>query len=434
MKGLKQLLFGLTTAGCLLMGSPADAQSDPYAIAPRPGHRISRDFFGMHLHSLVPQPHALQQGERPTAWPDGLIGRLRLWDCDVRWADLEPQPEHWQFARMDRYVQAAYQRGVPVVYPLGSPPAWASARPSEPCPYGHGCAAEPRDLADWDRYVRTVARRYRGRITAYEVWNEPHPSAQPPARPGFYSGNWDTLITLARRARAVLQQEDPQAQLWTPAFDGNPDVLDDYLRRGGAALADAVSFHYYGQTDAHVAPLTARLRAIMTRHGMGTKPLINSESSFGAPELHDGTPLDPTLAVAYTLRSLVLSAWSGVTASYHHAWDNGYSGMVSRRGEARPLVTPYAQVQGWLVGTEPLGCSTTRTSAAAPRWVTCHGRQGTQALWIVWRTDATQPVPYTLPNDITPLKIESTVPDARPSLIGRTVPVGAMPMALWSSP
>lgn len=418
----------------LAFASACAAQADPYAVPPRPGTRISASFFGMHLHALVPRPDQRQAGEQPTAWPDVALGGLRLWDSDVRWADLEPHPGRWQFTRLDAHVQAAEQHGVPVVYVLGSPPAWASARPTEPCAYGLGCAAEPRDLADWDRYVRTLARRYRGRIAAYEVWNEPHPQARPPAQPGFYSGDWDTLLTLARRARAVLQQEDPQAQLWTPGFDGAPDVLDDYLRRGGAALTDAVSFHFYGPTDAHVVPLATRLRAIMARHGLAAAPLIDSESSHGAPELNAGRPQATQLAVAYTLRSLVLASWAGVTASYHHAWDNGHSGMVGRRGEVRPLKDAYRRVQSWLIGTEPLGCRSTRQSAASPLWVICSGQQGPRALQIVWRADAADPAPYPLPASPLLTAIEPALPGIAPPPTSRTVPIGALPLALWSAP
>lgn len=418
---------------CAPEGGHAETVSPAsYTVAPRPGSPISARFFGMHVHALMPRPDQWQAGEQATAWPTTPVGGLRLWDSDVRWADLEPAPGQWHFARLDHYVQTAQDHGVPVVYVLGSPPAWASARPTEPCAYGRGCAAEPRHLADWERYVRTLARRYRGRIAAYEVWNEPHPSAQPVPQPGFFSGNWDMLMTLARQARAVLQQEDPQARLWTPGFDGSPEVLDDYLRRGGAAWTDAVSFHFYGSSDTHVVPLVQRLRAVMVRHGLGDIPLIDSESSHGAPELNDGHRPDATLSVAYTLRSLVLASWSGVTASYHHAWDNGHSGMVGRRGEIRPLKEAYARLQGWLIGTEPLGCGASRQSTHAPLWVTCKGRQGDRLLHIIWRADAATPAPYVLPAPLSPASIDTALPGPQPAPTARTLPIGAMPVAVWT--
>ena len=36
-------------------------------------------------------------------------------------------------------------------------------------------------LPDWSAWVGKIAERYRGRITAYEVWNEPTMGGAPPA-------------------------------------------------------------------------------------------------------------------------------------------------------------------------------------------------------------------------------------------------------------
>jgi len=433
---LHRRLLAATLSLCAYAVPAQAASADAYATPARPGQPITAAFFGMHLHALVANPRALQEGEQATAWPEGQIGRLRLWDSEVRWADLEPQAGRWQWQRMDRYLDAATARGVPVLYTLGSTPAWASARPWEPCPYGRGCAAEPADWADWERYVRAVALRYRGRIEAYEVWNEPHPSAQPPQRPGFYSGNWDTLMELTRRTRAVLQAVDPQARLYTPGFDGNPAVLDEFYRRGGAALTDGVAFHFYGAGDDHVLPLAATLRATMARHGVAGRPLIDSESSHGAPEVQAGGAPNAVLNEAYTLRSLILMAWAGLETSYHHAWDNGHTGMVSRRGADRPLRAAYAQVRGWLLGTEPLGCKSRQAQPNGPLWVECQGRQGEHTLRIVWRADAAPTAPYPLPTGLALARVESATPNPAATLLGagRTVPIGAMPVALWLTP
>ena len=115
------------------------------------------------------------------------------------------------------------ENGASVLMVLGSPPRWASARPDEPGPYGPGCAAEPANLDDWDRYVSAVVRRYKGRITTYELWNEPYFSDIPTDRdqPGaFFSGSVATMVNLARRTRAVLDRDDPKAVLLTPGFVG----------------------------------------------------------------------------------------------------------------------------------------------------------------------------------------------------------------------
>ena len=37
---------------------------------------------------------------------------------------------------------------------LGSPPAWAASKPDLAGPYGMGCTTPPRDIKDWEDYVR----------------------------------------------------------------------------------------------------------------------------------------------------------------------------------------------------------------------------------------------------------------------------------------
>lgn len=56
-----------------------------------------------------------------------------------------------------------------VLFTLGQSPRWASQRPNEEATWGVGVAAPPKRLADWIAFVRALARRYRGRIHAYEV-------------------------------------------------------------------------------------------------------------------------------------------------------------------------------------------------------------------------------------------------------------------------
>lgn len=410
-------------AGLLAAASAAWAQGSP-ASAPE----VGRAFFGMHVHRLVPTG---QLGARATPWPDMPLGLLRLWDAELRWADLEPQPGRWDFARFDRIMQMASEQGVQVIYVLGSTPRWASARPAEPCPYGQGCAAEPADLDRWSDYVRTVAQRYRGRIAWYEVWNEPHPQERAGwpqgAQPGFYSGTWPTLLQLTQRARQAVQEADPQARLLTPGFDGDPASVERFLAAGGKQWVDGVSFHFYGDDDAHVVPLTRRLRAIMARQGLGPLPLFNTESGFGAPETTTtGRAPQALQSAAWTARAMVLGAFAGLDGWVHYAWDNGHTGLVDRAsGQPTVLAGVYRRAQSWLMGLVPQGC----TNEAGV--VVCRGRQGGRARLIVWRP-AGEARPWPVPAGWEAAEVEPALDVARSNRAagGRSLEVGAMPLSL----
>jgi beta-glucosidase/6-phospho-beta-glucosidase/beta-galactosidase len=146
---------------------------------------VPPEFFGLHIHHLdVPYKQGV------SSWPFTPFGSWRLFGAYVQWDDLEPQKGQWNFRRLDWYVEEAGRHGIELLLTLGRTPQWASARPNED---RKGSAAEPASIEDWKNYVRTLSRRYKGRIKYYEVWNEPRLyelEDQPPGgKVGYYRGS-----------------------------------------------------------------------------------------------------------------------------------------------------------------------------------------------------------------------------------------------------
>lgn len=84
----------------------------------------------------------------------------------LRWSEAQPTSERWDFSRVDGVVDEARARGLQTLAILSTAPQWAGSNV-------HG-TRPPEDVALWRAFVAAVAARYRGRITAYEVWNEPN--------------------------------------------------------------------------------------------------------------------------------------------------------------------------------------------------------------------------------------------------------------------
>ena len=61
-----------------------------------------------------------------------------------------------------------------------------------------GCAAPP-NLTDWEDFVQTLVKRYKGQISNYELWNEPNGS-------GFWTGSPPQMVELAARAYPIINQ------------------------------------------------------------------------------------------------------------------------------------------------------------------------------------------------------------------------------------
>lgn len=375
----RKVLLAMGGAACLggmsMMGMGSMLSSKP--IKP-PAGPVPRTFFGLHMH----------RADAGTPWPPVGFGTWRLWDTYTTWPMLEPQRGNWDFRRLDKYVAMAKLMGVEILLPLGLSPAWASARPDEPSAYKPGNAAEPRDIADWRNFVRTVAERYKGRIRYFELWNEPNLR-------NFYTGSVEAMLQLARETYAILKQVDSQNLLAAPAAtEGGKqlDWLDRYLALGGGQFMDVLSHHFYVPREApeKMLPIVADVRKIMARHGVAYKPLWNTETGWWM-ENGDGTDSKPapittwkklglTEAAAYVSRSLILGWAVGMERFYWFAWDNHSMGLIEPSTKVlKPAGVAFARTREWLQGAIMTGCE-----VSDGMWVCTLSHPGGGKARIVW--------------------------------------------------
>ena len=201
----------------------------------------------------------------------------------VRWADFEPSPGNIQFATLDQIIDAAARFQTPLLLSIVTSPPWARA--------DHLTNGPPDDPAALGNFVFALASRYRGRVRAYEIWNEQNLRrewAGRPLDPGLY-------VDLLTVAYARIKQADPNAIVVSGALtptgvnDGVVAVDDVvYLRgmyaaRGGRfkTIADAVGAHMSGYNN---APEDS-----VTHHTVNTTGFKNHPSFyFGRiDQLHD---------------------------------------------------------------------------------------------------------------------------------------------------
>lgn len=96
-------------------------------------------------------------------------------------ADPNAYPAH-NWAPIDRLVEAATQRGLQVYMTVDGPaPTWATGQPKAPARKGRPARLLQRSghvfspsAAEFQQFVTAVGRRYRGKVTAWAVWNEPN--------------------------------------------------------------------------------------------------------------------------------------------------------------------------------------------------------------------------------------------------------------------
>lgn len=375
-------------------------------------------FFGMHIHGIdIPRPNT----GKVTPWPSVPFGAWRLHDAGVTWRDLEPQRGSFQFARLDKYVAVAEQKHIKLLLPLVSTPGWASARPHEDLrDTPKGSAAEPVNIEDWRNFVRTVVSRYRGRIEAYEIWNEPNVRM-------FWTGTVDQLIALTHNACEIIKSTDPAALVVLPSAtaETGPQYLDTFLRKGGAGCADIVGFHFYvhGNPPEAMAALAQDVRRVLRANNI-RKPVWNTEAGWDEPKPFPSTDL----AAAYVARSYLLLLASGIKRFYWYAWDNhGWVSLEMTESDnvtLKPAARAYATVEQWLVGAMMRSCN----SDAAGNWICELDRNG-QRQWIVWNSQRPSRFPVNADWHLT-RSIALLGPDHK--VDGSEIQIGPMPMLLES--
>jgi hypothetical protein len=326
------------------------------------GKVIPPTFFGMHVLSEA------NWGKAPK-----MFGSRRLWDTGVTWLNLEPQPGSWNFATLDREVSETLAQGIDVLLTLGQTPPWATSQPSVKGNHGYGATAPPTNLTDWDAYIQTVALRYKGRIGAYELWNEPYYK-------GFYTGTIPQLAELSNRAYRIIKGIDPAATVVSPSC--NLNCLDSFLDRGGNKSIDVVGYHMSPDPQAPeaVVDIASRIYSIMAKHGVSGLPLWNDENSWGP---HSVFTSDQQQA-AYLARSYIVNWWIGVQRLYWYAWDNdNYVALklTDRNRTPTMAATAYQQTKTWMVGATMESCKTN-----ANIWICELDRMGKKS-WLVWSTD-----------------------------------------------
>jgi len=85
------------------------------------------------------------------------------------WRNIEGKGKgRFEWDEPDRLVDAAEARGLKIIARVDNQPQWASSKVTWPA------TSPPDRMEDWVDYVSALAARYKGRIQAYEIWNEPN--------------------------------------------------------------------------------------------------------------------------------------------------------------------------------------------------------------------------------------------------------------------
>lgn len=229
--------------------------------------------------------------------------------------DRRNEPARSAWDKYDNIVDLAEQADVQIIARLGAPPAW-SRHDGE----ARGAFGPPDHLEDFADFAAAVVERYRGRITYYQIWNEPNVYPEwgnQPVDPAAYT---ELLCLVYERIKAVdpevvvisgAMAQTSELGTWNDAYQGNNMMDTVFLQRmydaGAQGCFDVMAVNDYmlwsGPTDHRMTQRDINfsrplwLRDVMVANGDAAKPIWISEMNSnavpeGIPERYGRVSLD----------------------------------------------------------------------------------------------------------------------------------------------
>lgn len=320
------LVFSQDSPDCV---GPNQVQSVPGGpCVTQPG--MSQELIGLHVPWAIGGPAIERDGtlnERSPKYPDFAIDTVRLWDTRTAWLNLEPAQDQWDFSNLDAHIDQARTNGVQdITLVLWGTPSWAasSIQSTDAHWLGPGSASMPTSLADWEDYVTTIATRYQGVITAYEIGNEPNVKS-------FWNGTDQELVKMVRTASQIIKGVDPAATVVAPApvlvTSDSPSVrsVSNFWRELNAttsgekdgAQVDALSFHWYPGPQTNPRELENVLKVLNNqakRAGMAGVPIWLTEVNYYQGNLTAEQQRNKVIATNEMIKKLK------IPRTYWYAW------------------------------------------------------------------------------------------------------------------
>lgn len=305
---------------------------------------------------------------------------------DVGWSTLQPERRgklnRYYLAKIDRVVREANRRDLSLIFTFTSTPCWASTAPER---LKQGCSGSwwerdvaiypPRRAADYADALAFLVRRYRSRVDAWEVWNEPNLD-------DFLISD-DRAADYARLLRAAYPAAK-RAHRGTTVLGGSLANADyrftqALFRHGVHNRFDAWSIHPYTHDHSPLDAGTPRtrhksfvrgiplVRRVLLRNG-DAEPLWLTEIGWSSctvrnhPEPGENCVSETTQARYLALAYALMQRWSYVDVGIWFKLENSGTdpsdriqnyGLVREDGSPKPAYSAFVAAAASVHATDP---------------------------------------------------------------------------------
>ncbi len=247
-----------------------------YELVAKAGEQTAKIAFGVVSdHSAKEPPAGRLNVDGATAWlerhgrHDELARMLRMvgigWVRErFSWAGTEPEKGKVDWKQYDAVADAFAKHGVRVYQIFHDSPAWSHA--------GRKNTRNPADLRDAFAFAKRLAEHYKGRVAAWEVWNEPDIF--------FWPDLSDTFAGLQKAAYLGFKAGDPALPVLIGSFCRGYCPFDENLFDAGIRdYFDIFNWHIYAPPEQYPATL-ARYLELLKRHGCDDRPVWLTEAGI----------------------------------------------------------------------------------------------------------------------------------------------------------
>ena len=168
----------------------------------------------------------------------------------AHWDGIERQEGVWNFERLDAYVDKAKAAGKKIILILAFDNPWLYSDNRE-----HRDLTE-REIPYFCNYVEQMVTRYRGRVDAFEIWNEPNWL--------FWKGSNRHFYALSTAAAKRAKEADPDAVILAGStFRVHRRFMRGMFKAGAFENTDGISVHPYASDALNTIKQIDKLRKIM---------------------------------------------------------------------------------------------------------------------------------------------------------------------------
>jgi len=166
---------------------------------------------------------------------------VTTWRGSFGWDDYEPSRGQYDFEWLHRFADLAARQGITLRPYIAFTPEWAAAGGSDKDVWND----PPRDLADWERFVRRLVTEMRRHpnIESYEIYNEENV-------PQWWDGSPSRYNDVLQRAAKAIRSADRRAKVLLGGMVYPDQSWIDHVCAEGRSgrFIDVVPFHAYPET------------------------------------------------------------------------------------------------------------------------------------------------------------------------------------------